>query len=143
MSCVVTSWCDCPRSTWSLRVNIAQPVETTIKPPPTCTTGSEIPKNESMCVPTTTETINRMKLFIATRRASNFLDAAEKSCVSSRNTGLPPIGFTIGNNALTISRILLAVSKNMSVGGVYRNQQSVFEDAQITWTAPQARSSQL
>jgi hypothetical protein len=58
-------------------VSIAQPVDTTINPPPTCTTGSDIPKNDKMCVPTTTETISRMKLFIATRPASSRRDSSE------------------------------------------------------------------
>ena len=42
----------------------------TINPPPTWTTGSEIPKKERMCVPMKYDPTSRKKLFIAIRQDS-------------------------------------------------------------------------
>jgi hypothetical protein len=84
----------------------------TMSPPPTCTTGREIPKKSKMCEPITKEAIRRMKLFMATWRARILRAEAGYSRVKARKTGLPPSGFTIGNRALRISRVLLATSSN-------------------------------
>ena len=48
----------------------AQPVETTTSPPPTCTTGSEIPKKPRMWVPMKIDARIRTRPFIAIIRAS-------------------------------------------------------------------------
>src|SRR5258708_35747094 len=95
---------------------MAQPLEMTIRPPPTCTTGIEIPKKCRMCVPTRKEAIKRTKLFIATWRARILRVEAGYSRVKARKTGLPPTGLTMGNSALTISTILLAASSKVSSG---------------------------
>src|SRR5262249_40128207 len=50
----------------------------------------------------------------ATRRARSLRSSVEYSCVSKRKIGLPPIGLTMGNRAVTISKMLLATSKNIS-----------------------------
>jgi hypothetical protein len=70
----------------------------------------EIPKNSRMCVPTRNEAIKRTKLFIATWRARILRAEAGYSRVKARKTGLPPRGFTMGNRALRISKVLLANS---------------------------------
>src|ERR1700694_2248113 len=99
---------------------MAQPFEMTIRPPPTWTTGIEIPKNSRMCVPTRNEAIKRTKLFIATWRARILRAEEGYSRVSARKMGLPPRGFTMGNKALRISRILLATpSKGLLRRGEY------------------------
>src|SRR6266850_5016500 len=87
---------------------MAQPLEMTMRPPPTCTTGMEIPKKSRMCVPTRNEAIKRTKLFIATWRARILRAEAGYSRVKTRKMGLPPRGFTMGNRALRISKVLLA-----------------------------------
>src|SRR5258708_32204245 len=82
----------------------------TMRPPPTCTTGREIPKKVRICEPIRKEAISRTKLFIATVRARILRAEAGYSLVKARKTGLPPGGFTPGNRALRISRVLLATS---------------------------------
>src|SRR6267378_2305430 len=99
-----------PRSGSSLLFKMAQPLEMTMRPPPTCTTGMEIPKKSRMCVPTRNEATKRTKLFIATWRARILRAEAGYSRVKARNTGLPPTGLTIGNSALRISKMCLATS---------------------------------
>src|SRR5208282_2171326 len=90
--------------------SIVHPVEITTSPPPTCTTGNEIPKNDRMCVPTSSEAISSRKLFSDTRRASDPRCPPEYSLVRLRKIGVPPSGFTIGNNALKISTVLFTTS---------------------------------
>jgi hypothetical protein len=63
-----------------------------------------------MCEPIRKEAISRTKLFIATVRARILRAEAGYSRVKARKTGLPPRGFTTGNRALRISRVLLATS---------------------------------
>src|SRR5438477_10429424 len=89
---------------------MAQPLEMTMRPPPTCTTGMEIPKKCKMCVPMRNEAISRIKLFRATWYAKTRRAGRGYSRVKARKTGLPPRGFTMGNRALRISRVLLATS---------------------------------
>src|ERR1035438_4065922 len=48
----------------------------TINPPPTCTAGSDIPKNARMCVPIRYEPTSRKKLLIAICRESALLYGA-------------------------------------------------------------------
>src|SRR5713101_6612941 len=110
ISSVSISRCALPRSSSSFCFNSAHPVEITISPPPTCTTGSEIPKNASTCVPVKNDAISKIKLFIAMRCASCRRAGVVYSRVSARNTGLPPSGFTTGNNALTTKIVVLTVS---------------------------------
>src|SRR2546422_193621 len=78
----------------------------TINPPPTWTTGSEIPKKERMCVPMKYEPTSRKKLFIAIRQDSALRMLGEYSLVIARKMGLPPSGSTIGNSALRIRKRL-------------------------------------
>ena len=75
------------RSSSSRRFSIAQPVEITIKPPPTCTTGSEIPKKARMWVPIRYEPNSRKKLFIAIRRESDLRPKVEYSLVNDKKIG--------------------------------------------------------
>src|SRR5712692_3232450 len=100
---------------------MAQPLEMTIRPPPTCTTGMEIPKKSRMCEPIRTEAIRRMKLFMATWRARILRTEAGYSRVKARKTGLPPRGLTMGNRALRMRSVLLATS---SKGGLRRAEYS-------------------
>jgi len=53
----------------------------------------------------------------ATLRARVLRAEAGYSRVKARKTGLPPRGFTMGNSALRISRILLATSSNEESSG--------------------------
>src|SRR5690349_23722854 len=53
---------------------------------------------------------SRKKQFMATRLASAILADGAYSPVRARKIGLPPSGFTIGNNALSISNRTLAAS---------------------------------
>jgi hypothetical protein len=98
-----------PRSLWSVRFSIDQPVEITMSPPPTSTTGSEIPKKARMCDPMAKDATISIKLSIAMLRAKSLRVLGVYSFVSDRKMGLPPIGSTIGKSALTNRRILLAV----------------------------------
>ena len=99
-----------PRLLSSFCFSMAQPVEITTNPPPTCTTGRESPKNDSTWEPIVKDATNKIKLLIAMRRASSLRVCALYSFVSERKIGLPPIGSTIGNSALMTSRTLLAAS---------------------------------
>jgi hypothetical protein len=65
-----------------------QPVEITINPPPTWTTGSEIPKKERMCVPMKYDPTSKKKPFIATRKDSALRVLGEYSLVIARKIGL-------------------------------------------------------
>src|SRR2546427_12680375 len=85
----------------------------TINPPPTWTTGSEIPKKERMCVPMKYDPTGRKKLFIAIRQDSALRMLGEYSLVIARKMGLPPSGSTIGNSALRIRKRLFAASTMM------------------------------
>jgi len=82
----------------------------TTDPPPTCTTGSEIPKNARTCVPIRYDPTSRKKLFMAIRCDSALRACDEYSFVSERKMGLPPSGSTIGNSALTMRKTLFAAS---------------------------------
>jgi hypothetical protein len=94
-----------------LLFSIAQPVEVTTRPPPTCTTGIEIPKKARTWVPIRYDPTSKKKLFLAIRKASAFRVSWEYSAVNEKKTGLPPNGFTMGNRALrTRSRLLAASS---------------------------------
>lgn len=64
-------------------------------------------------MPTRKEAIKRKKLLIATLRARIMRAEAGYSRVKARKTGLPPKGFTMGNRALRISRMLLATSREV------------------------------
>jgi len=55
------------------------------------------------------EPINNMKLFKAILRASTLRVCDGYWLVRERNIGPPPIGFTIGKSALTMSRTLSAI----------------------------------
>jgi hypothetical protein len=82
----------------------------TTNPPPTWTTGSEIPKKESTCVPMKYDPTSKRKLFIAIRKDSALRVLGEYSLVMTRKIGLPPNGSTIGNSALRIRNRLFAAS---------------------------------
>src|SRR5271157_280448 len=82
----------------------------TTSPPPTWTTGSEIPKNARMCVPMKYDPTSKKKLFIAIRRASCLRVLGEYSLVIARKIGLPPSGSTIGNSAVRNRNRLFAAS---------------------------------
>src|ERR1019366_10735922 len=101
----------------SLLFNIVQPVEITTSPPPTCTTGNEIPKNARICVPIKNETISNKKLFRAIRQESITRAGLEELRVSIRNIGLFPSGFTIGNKAPSIRIVLPIISFTRSSTG--------------------------
>src|ERR1035441_1586669 len=92
-----------------------QPVEITIKPPPTWTTGSEMPKKERMCVPIKYEPIRRKKQFTAIRQDSARRVLDEYSLVIARKMGLPPSGSTMGNSALRTRNKLFAASAMTSI----------------------------
>jgi hypothetical protein len=77
-------------------LSLAKPVEMTLRPRPTCTTGREIPKNESTCNPIVTDAISSTRLFTAMRRASSVRVCGVQSLVSARKIGLPPIGSRSG-----------------------------------------------
>ncbi len=93
--------------------NSAHPVEMTINPPPTWTTGSEIPKKERMCVPMKYDPTSRKKLLIAIRKDRALRVLGEYSLVIARKIGLPPSGSTMGNKALRIRNRLFAASTKM------------------------------
>src|ERR1700682_71596 len=101
---------------------MAQPLEMTISPPPTCTTGMEIPKKSRMCEPIITKAIRRMKLFMDTWRARILRAEGGYSRVKARKIGLPPSGFTMGNRAVRVSRMVLATS---SKGLLQRGEYSL------------------
>src|SRR6202795_1163111 len=82
----------------------------TINPPPTWTTGSEIPKKERTCVPPKIDPTSRRKLFIAIRKDSALRVLGEYSLVIARKIGLPPSGSTMGNSALRIRKRFFAAS---------------------------------
>jgi len=82
----------------------------TINPPPTWTTGTEIPKKERTCVPTKYDPTSKRKLFIAIRKDSALRVLGEYSLVMARKIGLPPSGSTMGNNALRIRKRFFAAS---------------------------------
>src|SRR6266851_9731492 len=82
----------------------------TIKPPPTCTTGSEIPKNASTYVPTKYDPTSRAKLFMAIRHDNAFRASGAYSPVNARKKGLPPSGSTMGKSALRTRSKLFAAS---------------------------------
>src|ERR1700688_2176143 len=82
----------------------------TINPPPTCTTGSEIPKKERTCTPTKYDPTSKKKLFIAIRKESALRVIGEYSLVIARKIGLPPNGSTMGNSALRIRNRFFAAS---------------------------------
>ena len=103
------------RSSSSRRFNIDQPVDITTNPPPTWTTGREIPKKASMCAPVRYEPTRRKKLFNAIRRASALLALGEKLAVSVRKNGLAPSGFTTGKIVLTTRKIFLRISDNLKL----------------------------
>src|SRR2546428_12819532 len=84
----------------------------TTRPPPTCTTGMEIPKKFRMCVPIKKDATSKKKLFTATWRAKARRAAAGEWRVNERKMGLPPSGFTMGKSALRISKMLLPASSN-------------------------------
>src|SRR6266481_2243586 len=122
MSCKLTSFWALPSRSWSsLLLSMAQPLEMTMRPPPTCTTGREIPKKVRICEPIRKEAISRTKLFIATVRARILRAEAGYSRVKARKTGLPPRGLTMGNRALRMRSVLLATS---SKGGLRRAEYS-------------------
>jgi hypothetical protein len=82
----------------------------TVNPPPTWTTGNEIPKKERTRVPTKYDSTSRRKLFIAIRKDSAFRVLGEYSLVMARKFGLPPSGSTMGNSALRIRKRFFAAS---------------------------------
>jgi hypothetical protein len=85
----------------------------TINPPPTWTTGSEIPKKDRMSVPMKYDPTSKKKLFTAIRKDSALRVVGEYSLVIARKIGLPPSGSTIGNRALRIRNRLFAASTKM------------------------------
>jgi hypothetical protein len=82
----------------------------TTNPPPTWTTGSEIPKKKRMWVPMKYDPTSKKKLFIAIRQNSSLRVLGEHSLVITRKMGLPPSGSTIGNSALKKRKRFFAVS---------------------------------
>src|SRR5580704_8238582 len=82
----------------------------TSRPPPTCTTGNEIPKNARMYVPTKYDPTSRAKLFMAIRHDNAFRASGAYSPVSARKKGLPPSGSTMGKSALRTRSKLFAAS---------------------------------
>src|SRR6516162_1625661 len=94
----------------SLSINVAHPIATRTIPPPTCTTGSEIPKKARMYVPTKYEPTNSTKLSTAIRHDNAFRASELYPPVRARKNGLPPIGSTIGKIALRIRSRFFAAS---------------------------------
>src|ERR1700722_10409344 len=82
----------------------------TINTPPTCTTGSEMPKKERMCAPIKYDPTSRRKLFVAIRNDSARRVGGEYSLVIARKIGLPPSGSTMGNRALRKKNRFFAAS---------------------------------
>ena len=105
-----------------LALAASQPVEITINPPPTCTTGIEIPKKESISEPIKYDPSSRKKLFSAMRNDSAFLVLDEYSRVSARNMGAPPSGSTIGNRALRTTNRIFTASATRFLHFVQNNQ---------------------
>src|SRR5580658_5021446 len=73
-----------------------------MRPPPTWTTGREIPKNARMWVPIRTETIRIPKEFTAILRARTARLLVERPSVSVRKIGILSGESTIGKSAPTI-----------------------------------------
>src|ERR1700676_135161 len=86
------------------------PVAMTSNPPPTCTTGSEIPKKARMYVPIKYDPTSKKKLFMAMRHDNSFRASGAYCLVSARKKGLPPSGSTIGKSALKTRNRLFAAS---------------------------------
>ena len=66
------------------------------RPPATCTTGSEIPKNSSRPVPTNSITSMKMVVLIAILRARSRNTDSGASPTKPKNTNADPRGLTSG-----------------------------------------------
>src|SRR5215467_10315440 len=104
---VLRALLSCPSS---FSISVAHPIATKTIPPPTCTTGSEIPKKARMYVPVKYEPTSSTKLSNAIRHDNVFRASELYPPVSARKNGLPPMGSTIGKIALRISNRLFAAS---------------------------------
>ena len=99
----------------SLR-NSDQPVAITTNPPPTCTTGIDIPKKFSMWLPISIEPSKSQLLFSAILRARIARALVEYPGVKLRKIGVLPSGLTIGNSADKTTRLLFKISQTVLAG---------------------------
>src|SRR3984957_20184091 len=99
---------------------MCHPVAITIIPQPTCTTGSEIPKNARIWVAIKTETTSKIKLLSAIRCESKRRDSGEYSRVSARKIGLPPSGLNMGKSALR-KRIVVSTASSSNAASELRS----------------------